>query len=69
MFQLNYQKRQGCAMKILIDCGASDGAAIPDLTKQFGPFDKIFAIEANPSCVKELLNKKINNTELINAAV
>jgi len=56
-------------MKILIDCGASNGAAIPDLTKQFGPFDKIFAIEANPNCVKELSNKNINNIEILNAAV
>lgn len=56
-------------MKILIDCGASDGAAIPDLTKQFGPFDKIFAIEANPSCVEALRNKNINNIEILNAAV
>lgn len=35
-------------MKILIDCGASNGSAIAELEDKFGPFDKIYAIEPNP---------------------
>ena len=56
-------------MRVLIDCGASNGRAIPGLKKHFGPFDKVFAIEANPDCVEELKNENINNIEVINAAV
>ena len=35
-------------MKILIDCGASNGSAIRELENKYGTFDRIFAIEPNP---------------------
>ena len=58
-------------MKILLDCGAHNGDSIPDLVSLFGPFDKIYAFEANPSYEKEILalRSQYNNLELICAAV
>lgn len=50
-------------MKVLIDCGASDGAAIKDLENNYGSFEKIYAIEPNSECIVELeklTNKSIN---------
>ena len=41
-------------MDILIDCGASNGSAIVEIDRQFGPFEQIFAFEPNPanaSCI------------------
>lgn len=35
-------------MRILIDCGASNGSAIAELQDSYGGFDKIYAIEPNP---------------------
>jgi len=35
-------------MDILIDCGASNGSAIGEIDRQFGPFERIFAFEPNP---------------------
>jgi FkbM family methyltransferase len=41
-------------MKILIDCGASNGSAIKELDKKYGMFDKIYAIEPNPENIRQI---------------
>ncbi len=41
-------------MKILIDCGASNGSAIKELDNKYGTFDKIYAIEPNPENVRQI---------------
>ncbi|MBT8355111.1 MAG: FkbM family methyltransferase [Desulfobacterales bacterium] len=41
-------------MKILIDCGASNGSAIEELDNKYGPFDKIYAIEPNPENARHI---------------
>lgn len=43
--------------KILIDCGASNGAAINDLIDIYGAFDIVYAIEPNPKSLKCLKGK------------
>lgn len=35
-------------MRILIDCGASDGQSALFLEKEYGPFNKIYCFECNP---------------------
>lgn len=44
-------------MKVLIDCGASDGAAINDLVAIYGDFDIVYAIEPNPDSLRLLQEK------------
>lgn len=44
--------------KILIDCGASNGAAIDDLMDIYGAFDLVYAIEPNPESLNCLREKK-----------
>lgn len=41
-------------MKILIDCGASNGSAILELENKYGVFDKIYAIEPNPENIRQI---------------
>ena len=41
-------------MKILIDCGASNGSAIKELDNKYGSFDKIYAIEPNPENIRQI---------------
>lgn len=58
-------------MKILIDCGAHKGTALPLLLKKEGPFDLIHLFECNPKLIERLtlnlpkkypsLNLKIHN--------
>lgn len=44
-------------MKILIDCGASNGSAIQELENKYGIFDKIYAIEPNPENARHISTK------------
>ncbi len=44
-------------MKILIDCGASNGSAIRELENKYGIFDKIYAIEPNPENARQINTK------------
>lgn len=41
-------------MKILIDCGASNGSAIGEMISRYGEFDKIYAIEPNPDNARQI---------------
>jgi len=41
-------------MKILIDCGASNGSAIRELTDIYGIFDRIYEIEPNPENARQI---------------
>ena len=52
-------------MKILIDCGASNGSAIVELDNTYGVFDKIYAIEPNPDNFSQIdsCNPKIAKLE------
>lgn len=45
-------------MKILIDCGASNGSAIEELDIKHGPFDRIYAIEPNPENAGHITSDK-----------
>jgi len=49
-------------MKILIDCGASDGSAIREIDDKYGMFDKIYAIEPNPENFRQINS---NNSRVI----
>ena len=51
-------------MKILIDCGASNGSAIDELESEFGQFGKIYAIEPNPSNFQQIDSGKSNLIKL-----
>lgn len=54
--------------RILIDCGASTGIAIPEVTKLFGPFDQIYAFEPNPENSRHI-NEKQPGATVVQAAV
>lgn len=41
-------------MKILIDCGASNGSALTELDNKYGSFEKIYAIEPNPENARQI---------------
>ena len=57
-------------MRLLIDCGASNGRHIADIEKQLGRFDKIIAIEANPELSQTIAaNNAGRNIQVINQAV
>ncbi len=51
-------------MKILIDCGASNGSAIEELDGMYGAFDKIYAIEPNPENIRQISSDNSNLTTL-----
>ena len=54
-------------MKVLIDCGASDGQAIEQVVNLYGTFDRVIAIEANPELIPKL--QSLPNTEVVHAIV
>ena len=55
-------------MKILIDCGASNGSAIRELENKYGIFDKIYAIEPNPKNARQI-NTKDSKIVKLEAAI
>lgn len=56
------------AKRILIDCGASTGIAIPEVSKLYGPFDQVYAIEPNPENARHI-NEKEPGATVVQAAV
>ena len=50
-------------MKILIDCGAHKGKAIPILHQKFGLFDKHYLFECNPNLFQKLKKKFKNEAD------
>lgn len=55
-------------MKILIDCGASNGSAIEELDGTYGGFDKIYAIEPNPENIRQI-NSDSSRLTTLEAAI